>query len=138
MPSFETALPRVETRPGKIKQIIEKIFSPRAEKTRLITLNRERVEELISQFPEDEVLLRQDLLKRFEKMNGKKIPGNLSWFEIRDLFEAVFKVNTGPSGDKRAYQILSEGLGYSIELLTEVMHCVGRSQQFETKGGTGS
>lgn len=88
---------------------------------------------MLSIYKEDEKSLeslRQDIVRRFEKMNGEAIPGNLNWLQIQnDLFEVVFKVNT----DERARQILSEGLGYSRELLTEVMHCVGRGQQFEAK-----
>lgn len=131
MSSFETALPRAEARPGKIKQIIEKIFSPRAEKTRLITLSRKRVEELIRQFPENEALLRQDVLRRFEKALGCPLSKDLNWFEVENLFEAVFKLNT----NERAYQILSEGLGYPREMLTKVMHCVGQGEHHEIKTG---
>ncbi|MFC1730926.1 hypothetical protein ACFL6I_11385 [candidate division KSB1 bacterium] len=128
--SFTETIPlHTQSRPGILKNILEKILSPRAEKTQLVELSRERIEELIEEFSEKESRdsIRQDILRRFEKMNGEVIPKNADWVKVQDLFEAVFKPNT----DERARQILSEGLGYPRELLTEVMYCVGRGQKSE-------
>ncbi len=140
MASAETIPLPAESSPGILKSIIT-FFSPRAEvkTTHLVELSREKTEKLIGVLKENKEgeeldeeslnLLRQDILRRFEEMNGKVVSGDLNWAQVQELFETVFR----PNADEKARQILSEGLDYSGELLTKVMSCIGAGQQSDVK-----
>ena len=113
-----------------IKSTVEKIINPDA--SRLALLNREQIEALIDRFPEEEIILREDIRRRFEKALGRNIPENRDWFEIENLFEFYFSNRNGHlynSGD--AYQYAAKELNYSIELLKRVMKCVGKGEALE-------
>ena len=122
----------------------KKIFYPSEERVRLAELERETVRDLVCRFPENEHLLRQDVRNRFQELLKRessnapgwhtsrrmeaKLPEDPNWFEVEGLFENEIR-RAGSFNPEE----MAKKLGYSVELLREVMICVGKGETFETK-----